>query len=53
MRDYLKPHGGVDALLADGEIESGLDEELKLPFAPKPPAPFWKRAWVWANGNAR
>ena len=53
VREFLKPHGGIDALLADGEIESGLDDELKLPFAPKPPAPFWKRAWVWANGNAR
>jgi glutathione S-transferase len=53
VRAFLQPHGGIDALLAEGEIDSGLDEELKLPFAPRPPAPWWHRAWVWANGNPR
>lgn len=53
VRQFLKPHGGIDALLADGEIDSGLDEELKLPFVPRPPAPWWHRARVWLNGNPR
>ncbi len=48
-----QPYGGIDALLADGEIDSGLDEELKLPFVPRPPASWWHRAWVWLNGNPR
>ena len=53
VREFLQPFGSIDALLADGEIDSGLDDELKLPFAPRPLAPFWHRAWVWANGNPR
>jgi glutathione S-transferase len=53
VRDFLRPFGSLDALLADGEIDSGLDEELTVPFTPRPAQPWWKRAWVWANGNPR
>lgn len=53
VREFLQPFGGIDTLFADGEIGSGLDEELKLPFEPRPPASWWHRAWVWVNGNPR
>ena len=49
----LQPHGGVAALLADGEIDSGLDDELKIPFKARPPASAWHRARVWLFGNPR
>ncbi|HUS23638.1 MAG TPA: glutathione S-transferase family protein [Candidatus Binatia bacterium] len=53
VRDFLAPHGGIDALLADGEIDSGLDAELQVPFEPRALQPWWRQAWVWANGNPR
>jgi hypothetical protein len=53
VREFLAPYGGIEALLADGVIDSGLDAELALPFAPRTPASRWRRAWVWLNGTPR
>jgi glutathione S-transferase len=53
VRGFLAPFGGIEPLLADGAIDSGLDAELALPFAPRPPQSWWRRAWVWANGTPR
>ena len=34
VKDLLAPYGGLESLLADGDIESGLDNRLKLPIDP-------------------
>lgn len=52
-QDFLQAYGGLDALTRDGEIDSGLDEELSLPFEPRPPDPLPHRIRVWLTGNPR
>jgi glutathione S-transferase len=52
VRAFLGPRGGVGPLLAE-EIDSGLDDELTVPFEPRPPAPPMRRALAWLLGTPR
>lgn len=53
VSNLLDPHGGLEALHAYGEIDSGLDQELSIPFVPRPPDSSWHRMKVWIMGNPR
>lgn len=53
VMQFLQNHGGLEALLADGEIDSGLDEDLRIPFAQRQPQPWWTAMKIWISGTAR
>jgi len=53
VQSLLAPHGGLDSLFADGEIDSGLDEDLKLPFPARPDISKWQQLKIWIMGTAR
>jgi glutathione S-transferase len=47
------PHGGLDALFADGTIASGLADHFRLPLAPKVSGPFKQSLKIKALGQPR
>lgn len=53
VQELLAPFGGLAALHTDGEIDAGLDADLTLPFAPRPPKSWLASARAWAFGTAR
>lgn len=53
LEDFLRPHGGLEALHEAGEIDSGLDDEFSLPLRPPAQVGWWRRLRVWLTGNAR
>ena len=53
VTEYLAPHGGVEALFADGEIDAGMDEDLTIPFPERAPQSLFTLLKIWAFGTAR
>ena len=53
VKDILSEFGDLEALHLDGDIDSGLDEELSLPFKARPKRSLWTRFHAWFFGMAR
>lgn len=53
VNEYFAPYGGVEPLLAGGEINAGMDEDLRIPFAERKQKSLWQMVQVWLFGTAR
>lgn len=51
--EVLQPFGDITPLTEAPEIDSGLDQDLALPFSPKPPTSLLDQLSTWALGTPR
>lgn len=53
VQDFLSPHGGLASLFQDGEVDAGMDDDLKIPFPEREPQSLITLLKIWAFGTAR